>query len=108
MHIKAEKRLTALSVVINLCYQEDLFGSLCSVTENSLINENLQTSPTANGAVQIAKMTAKLSKLKYLYLMEKSRSFFSHYSPNTVPWRVGTGKQQHGNGANQRAGSVII
>ena len=64
MHIKAAKRLAAVSIVINLCYQEDLLGSLCSVTENSLINKDLQASPTASEAVQIAEMAAKLPKLK--------------------------------------------
>lgn len=52
------------SIVINLYYQEDLLGSFCSVSENSLISNNLQTSLSANEAVQIAKMAAKLPKLK--------------------------------------------
>lgn len=41
MHIKAAKRLTALSIVINLYYQEDLLGSFCFSSENSLINKDL-------------------------------------------------------------------
>ena len=85
MHIKTAKRPTALSIVINLCYQEDLLGSFCSITENSLINKDLQTFPSANDAVQIAEMAAKLPKLKQWYLMVKNRSFYFCYSPHTVP-----------------------
>lgn len=64
MHLKATNRVAMFSIVINLYYQEDLLGSFCSVSENSLISNNLQTSLAANEAVQIAKMAAKLPKLK--------------------------------------------
>lgn len=72
MHIKTAKRLTALSIVINLYYQEDLLGSFFSVAENILISNDLKTSLSANKA---AKMAAKPLKLKRLSsVMEKKNT----------------------------------
>lgn len=68
---KKKKRPTALNILITLLYQRN--KHFYADTENILHGKNVKTSASASEAVQKVKLTSKLFKFKYWYLINRKK-----------------------------------